>query len=471
MSAVLSPTGQPIGSVYEPGDIRLYSPESSVATALSRAIAAAMAANRPVVIDDDYDLGSTVTIASLSGKLRIKGGGTITYTGSATEYMLLISATNGHDVEFEKGLTFDCGQIAAVGIRCDNASASMAEANIGRFICNARVLNGYMPVGGTVGSSGIVVVGGFSEVILDGSVFRNMSREAAAGVVGSQGSSGALITYSSINAYPRKVTMRGGVIDTITSEDALGSGDDFDYDGIIISGPLASDNGSLRVPMTALVEGVTFKNVRGRCVKSQVDGFSTVRDVTVIRDAVLPYGDATDFDFQRGGFLLDGLTEYIYTSAGASTFGASHAIVGWAPDQLATIGDGSGRARNITVHNHVPHATDTLPNIALVINGDATKRLPGFSLQNVAVIGGRVDRALRCTAASTVSTEFAVFRVEGVEAALTTSLVNFAIAVDTQVKVFVDANVCTDSTLTPDLLELASVDQPDLYEGDNIGFS
>lgn len=442
-------------------------------TALTSAISVAMESGLPLKLVKGTShalVSSSTEIASLSGPLRIIGEGNpeIRCTGSEAAYMLQFTDTNGHDFEIE-GVTFDAQQIVSRIIRLQNPSSSMDE--IGRALfrrCTFK--NAYMNTGQSQGAAGCFVTGGFEDVVFEDCIVRNISRDTGAGTVGSQGSAGLSVTFSSINAYARKIVVRGGVIDTVTNNETTGEEADSDCDGIIAAVPLASQNGNQHVPATFLCEGTRFVNCKGRNIKTQVDGFSIIRDFTVVRDSIAT-NECKEFDIQRGGGIVADGVLYIYeVSGGGSSMGESHAIVRFDSDQTATDGDnndGGIFVRNLVVYNSVPRATDSLPIFAIIDTSDNTKRQLSVDIKNCALIGGRAQRFVQVTGGSSAALNVSI---ENLEADITTSLLRFVNAVDDDAKVYVANCKNIQSANSPVLLELGSSSEPLLSGHSNTGF-
>ncbi len=451
------------------------------ATPFANAIIAADQSGQPLILrggNSYYDIGSAITQATLSNPLKIIGIGSpvLKYSGAATDYVLQITDTNGNDVTFEN-VIIDADQKASTVARVDNPSASMADANIGQVrIKDTLLKNGWLSATTTYAATGLTVSGGFSEVILDNVTIRNIDRATGAGTAGSIGCAGALIIYDDINAYVKKLTVIGGHIDTITNNESTGAGDDVDCDGINYSTPTATENGGFHLPASMVCWGTKFSNCKGRNVKTQLDGFTIIRDFTVVRDLEEAVNNARDFDLTRGGGIIDGGVYYSYeigqTLGGGSTWGSSHAIVGWGPDQLATDtdnADGGLSVRDIKIYGAIPTATDDLPFFCLITNDTATRELLAFNLKDCAIMGGQINRWVKVQNAGTA--QDLNITIEGCEGDTVTSLILFNATVDAETKLVASRNRNTRAAGTPKLLEFASGDsEPYLSGYNNTGY-
>jgi hypothetical protein len=450
-------------------DIRRYDPDSDFDTAFSNAIAVAYTSGLPLRIDEDYNQSAAITVASLSGPLRMIGKGKITYAGSATNYMFRILDTNGNDVEIED-VSFDVDQLASVPVRIDNASSSMADIGIVR-IRNSYLENAYLSTGLTASASALVCTGGFKEIILDNVRALNVDRDTGAGTPTLIGSQAILVVQTSITGYCKKLTVIGGEIGPVTNNETTGTADDVDCDGIVYFVPLSSANSDKKVRSTLHVNGTRFVNCKGRLIKSRA-GFSIAENVTVIRTLEEAINDARDFGFQSGSGVVRNVAYFVEEkSGGGTTWGTSHVIMSPDFDQLATAGgdgDGSFAAENIAIFSSIPAATDRLQTFCLAGTSDATHPLRNVRLSNISFVGGgvfRIFRSINITGDAKTS-----ITIRDVEGDISTSLVNFTQGVDKEVIVKATGNVNTGAG-TPTIFELANNNEPLITGHSNFGFT
>jgi hypothetical protein len=480
-AAEISAGVTPVKMHHPPGYLPRYGSEGDGTTddsaALQAGLAVANQSGLPLLIpytSNYYKFDTALTLASLSNPIKIIGEGQpeLRYEGSNANYAAQVTDTNGNDFEID-GVIINADQNASIALRVSNRSASMADANIGKAIFRNSVFkDSWMAVGNTYASAGILVVGGFSEMVVENVVVRNIDRATGAGVAGTRGSVGIAATFKDINAYVRKLTVIGGEIDTITNNETTGSAADVDADGIIYSTPSARANGGEHLAASMTLWGTRFKDCKGRCVKTQTDGFTIIRDFTIERGLEEAIKNAVDFDLQRGGGIISGGNYYVYEkSGGGTTLGLSHAIIAWKPDQLATQApnaDGGLRVSDITIYSSIPTSVDTLPYFALLGNDDTTRQLTAFSIKDCVIVGGRISRWLKATGQTEQELNITL---EGIEGDTTTSLIQFRAAVGSNVHLVVNKNRNFGTITTPDLIELATSGEPRVSGYDNTGWN
>lgn len=419
-----------------------------------------------------YQIDSAVTLASISNPIRMIGIGSpeIRMGGTTSNYMLQITDTNGHDVSFE-GIHFNANDVSATCVRIDNPSASMADTAIGELRFRDCLLeNTNLQVGNTYSSSGIQAVGGFREILLDNVVIRQIDRANGSGSAGVRGCAGVLVAFDDINGYCRKFTMNGGQVDTVTHQEAA---NDTDVDGLNITMPTATANSGNHLPGTVHVTGVRFKDCKGRALKTQADGMTIVRDVVVERGLEEAIANAVDFDFQRGGGYIDGVLYYANeTSGGATTWGTSHVIANYGPDQLATTApnaDGGFHIRNVIIHNAIATGVDTLPIFLSIVNDDSTRPIGAISMKDCSVIGGRLARWVKLAGSTTDEINLTVDNCVG---DTTTSLIQFSSSTGSSVThVRASGNInLTATATTPVFIELADNVEPMVTGHSNLGW-
>ena len=468
---------------YPPGDLRRYNGigdgVADASTALQAGIDVANQSGLPLLIPytgNYYKFDTAIVLASLSNPLTILGVGgrpELRYEGVDVNVAIQVTDTNGNDFRMED-VVVNADQNASKPVRVDNPSPSMAAANIGRGIVrNCLFKNGWMAVGNSQGASGISFVGGFSEIILDDVDVSNIDRATGAGTSGSQGCTGITISFDDINAYCRKLTVNGGSADTVTNNETTGMGDDLDCDGFVYFVPSATANGGHHLPATLHMSKFRFKDCKGRCLKTQADGYSFVRDCVVDRSLEEAINNAVDFDFQRGPGVVDGITYYANERVGGgTTWGTSHAIFAYRADQLAVTEpnrDGGLSISNVKIYSAIPTGTDTLPYFLLLGNDDTSRELIDIKVLNNSIMGGRINQWIRSTVAW--NSENLSLTVVGNEGDVTSSLIEFTAAVSsTLTRITAHDNRNSRTITTPVLVSLSTGVEPYLSAYDNDGY-
>lgn len=471
----------PTNYSYPTCDIRRYGGIDDGVTdnsaALLNVLKVAYASGLPAIIPQTgsfYAIMTAATIAAMTGNMTVLGQGQpeLRYIGTPTNYLVLIQATAGFDIRWEN-ITFNCNLLASKGMRTNNSSVSMATANIGRvYMRRCRGINGYMSTGLTQGSSAFLFFGGYQSVILEDCEAVNMNRDTGAGTAGSQGCAGFIITANNQNGYCPQLIVRGGVIDTITNKEVTGTGNDVDCDGIIYNLPNPNTNSNNRFPASMVVDGTTFKECKGRDVKSQADGYNIVTNFTSIHSLEQAINNAICYDFQRGaGCVSDGSIFYYPTAGAGKTFGNSQIITQYNAEQQASTADqkdGGFYVRGVTIYNAVPRATATLPNIVSLVNSNTSNSVTGLRIRDVNHIGGRLARFVSATGGTSALIDLVV---EGCSGDITTSLVRFSNSVSPTLTTITASDNSNTGPSTPILIELQDNSNPLLNGYGNQGFA
>lgn len=364
----------------------------------SAAIGAAIdAANGRAIIwpAGTYLLGSVLSKTLTAPQFwRSEGPVTLRYTGAAGGPLITLTL-GSNDFFLDGQFTIDCDLLARVGMRINNSPASMAGA-VNLLVRGLKVIDAYSVTNGT-DAAGIMVGGAFNLVKLVDCGAQNVSRAAGVGVPGVTGSAGISVFQNSASAYPKRVVIEDPTIETITSEEPDGGGNNVDCDGVIVNGPSAASFSGVPPETILLVRGGRFRNCRGRCVKSQmqsndVDGIQIIRDSAAQRAIT----NATEVDFQWGaGKLRNYTVKYEALSGGGNPFGASHAVVNASGNNVATNGEGAFVVENGYIFNEYPLASGDLPYFCL-LSVDAAGLFRSVSVQkNTMLGGGRVGQFVR----------------------------------------------------------------------------
>lgn len=128
-----------------------------------------------------------------------------------------------------------------------------------------EVFDTEMQVGAGVASAGLCVRGGFQLVRLRDCSATNIKMRPGAGVIGSNGITGILVTnhFGVAGAYARRTEIEGGSVSDVYSLDPAYQ---YDMDGIgIFANPVDTSNGL----SSCDIRGTRFKNCWGRALKSQ----------------------------------------------------------------------------------------------------------------------------------------------------------------------------------------------------------
>lgn len=277
------------------------------------AVVAAITSGRPLDWggpERTYRITKTVS-AVLTAQLSWRSAGARILVDSAASIQRAVSIdTNGFGVTIDGPLTVDAARKAFTGWYFWTTSTTRANFTAVRL----GVRNVYRASTAMVGGDGIWISGGYDNVYLERPDIRDIVMAAGAGVAGSQGVAGITVKSQGPGLAPTEISIVHPWVSNVYSEDTTYL---MDQDGIRLF--TEEDNGDLQLFDTHfVVMGGTFKNCRGRSIKSQCE-FGSVTGTKFIRDAtqlaiIGGAGIMPEIDFQVGGGIV-AQTEHRYRSA------------------------------------------------------------------------------------------------------------------------------------------------------------
>jgi hypothetical protein len=316
---------------------------------------------------------------------------TIQYTGAEITNMVLL--TLGYNKLTMKGpFIFDANNDARFALRINNDTPSMSNAT-DVILEDVKAINAYSTdVVGHIGSVGIFIYGGFNKVTLTNCGASNISRDAGVGTPGVSGSVGIGITENGtgITGYPKQVEIINPYIDTVTSLEPDGGGNNVDCDGVAVMAPRADENSGVKLSTFLTVRGGRIRNCRGRSIKSQmednlVDGPVFIRDAAAKRSI----SNGLEVDFQNGnGTLINFKCHYAALSGGGTPFGASFALV---QVTVRNLGVTSGRGEGSVIIKNgdviIDYSAAAMPYFLLPATTDAAARFSSINIESVNITG------------------------------------------------------------------------------------
>jgi polygalacturonase len=294
---------------------------------------------------------------TLTGAIALIGDdATIKCTSSTfLSYQLLLTIAT-YDLQM-KGLTFDANQKARTCFR-GNAQ-SQDSSTLTMKDCTFK--NAYTDT--TTGSTGVYLSGGYNKVLVDNSTFKDITRAAGSGTPGSQGTGGLGISEHYLtNEFPRFISVQNCRFENLTNNETTASANNYDVDGLSIGGGNAS--GANYISSSAIISNNTFRNCKGRCIKSQNDqtvvtNNSFYRNMTTIVSS-------TEVNLQVGSGTVSGnVFHYDEVSSGVSPFtfdgssGAGLTLISFYNGTADTRNNIINCSDNI-VYNNVPITTGYL---------------------------------------------------------------------------------------------------------------
>lgn len=260
------------------------------------AIQAAITAGKAVYWGTStYRITETLTINPATTAVQwVSNGATIFFDPTANKQRVGYFVMAGKNVSINGGLNIDANGKAYSGLVFSNAGAL---ANF--TITNLEIRNCYRAAQVFSGSESLNIRGAFNKVHLENISITNHHMAAGSGTAGVEGVTGIFIAASDTGAsglYPRSVNIINPTINGIYSDDVAYKAD---QDGIKFFAP--NDDSAVLYPWeTSLtVNGGSFKNCRGRAIKSQAE-MTHVTGVKIMRTESF-ISTNPDIDFQVGG--------------------------------------------------------------------------------------------------------------------------------------------------------------------------
>lgn len=254
-----------------------------------------------LVITEDYTLTSPIVktlLANTDYVLQAQGRRTITYAGSATDYLFEFLTVLNTSVTVIGDFIFDGANLVAQAFRVQNDTDNRSRQ--ARFYktegknCQATALLN----GGT--ASGLVVHGNFQKVIFEECLAQNISRTVSAG--NCQGLVAARTTYT---RGPKVVIMRDCGVTSITVPTVL---TDESADGIDVFQNF--EDGAF-----CFINGFRSFNSQGRAIKAQTGHVPTfIQNVNIYRNIQACKGGVSgtkEIDCQFGsGYISNVVVEF-----------------------------------------------------------------------------------------------------------------------------------------------------------------
>jgi hypothetical protein len=317
-----------------------------------------------------------------------EGPVTCTWGGAANGTMISLELA-GFDLTIKGPFIFDANNSANYPIAIDNSSATMAAA-ANLAMTDVKGINSYSTT--ATDNSGIYIEGGYDRVVLERCSASDCSRAAALGSV----TTGIMVKYTDINAYPKQVSIIDVDIDTVTSLDDPPLAD---MDGLAVIGPDATDAPvpGAKQGTVLMTRGGRWTNCQGRSIKSLMES-NIINSPTFIRNSAgkITRASAKEVDFLLGSGSVNNISCFYEPLSDASTpFGSLFAVVGAQTNNYSGE-EGAVLVRGGQVVNDVPSATDLLPRFLWL---SSLAEFHSVSASDITFLGeGRIDVFVRTTA-------------------------------------------------------------------------
>ena len=247
--------------------------------------------------------GTNQISKTLSGNMTLRGDNATIKADPASQVnqMIYVTQANQYNVSIS-GLIFDANLKAQSLIRIDNNTGTAGASTALATIDNCEFRNGLAIVGGVGGSTGtigLLLAGGWKHVSITNTKVINMNRQVGSNTPSSTGTIGIAVTNQS-GLYCESANVSGCLIADILNSETTAGASNQDTDGLSIFGGL-SPTGSTYIPCAYTVTNNTFVNCKGRSVKIQSDQVNISNNV--FRFAIKPCASANTGLASFGGIV------------------------------------------------------------------------------------------------------------------------------------------------------------------------
>ena len=299
--------------------------------------------------------------------------------------MMELVSNNGHNLHID-GLNFDGANKSVYGLICRESAIRQSTATIQ----NCSFVNMFSPwpwvdvtpntvddwppdiapgqrdTFGGVGSfgnfresTGVMLYGAWSNVIVDSCFIKNINRAANAGRFGYFGSCGiTVIAYSYPgNTYiaPRNTVITNCHIENILNNEPPTSSRNVDADGIKVFGTSGYTSETTFKDVQAIIQGNHFVNCKGRDIKIQIEEVIIQNNTSYMNITPIRQGGARINCQITSGIVSNNTFQFDPTTTGASSFvddGGSGGELGQGTVISFYDGELEKRTRTITVENN-----------------------------------------------------------------------------------------------------------------------
>jgi hypothetical protein len=301
------------------------------------AVLSSVSDGRPVYWGDSsltYRVTSAITASPLSLCWKSNGATIFMDPAAHVAHVLRIDVdgvSKGHQVQGI--LNIDANQLANVGFYMTNSGAGTQPRDFPSVLLeDVRVSNIYRATTAFANGDGMLLVGGWNQVVLNRCHAVNNAMAAGADIISVQGVSGITVARdNTLMTSPYQIVIQDCFIDRVYSEDPAV---DYDQDGIRV---FSRYQDFITTPQESsfVIRGGVIRNSRNRSVKSQmqwgvIDGLKIIRTAEA-NTSTTGISRSDDIDFQVGGgkilnleahydsYLANGIARYTTPDETGST--------------------------------------------------------------------------------------------------------------------------------------------------------
>lgn len=278
-----------------------------------------------LIVDADHVETSPVTmicVPRLSYRLTTDGPRTIAYAGPQYHWFFCIYSAGGNRFLIDGSLTLDGRDNCSIPFfaRFENVGGDdRRDFNVdGLVVRNARMKRGVSSIDqsstSAYGATAMHFFGGFDRLTLRRVRAMNVTREAGAGLPGSQGCVGIGVTANLAGSQSaRHISIEDFVVDRVDSDDPPGSRERSDMDGVLVF------QSSEKAGTRPIIQRGTIREAAGRAIKVFAPGGGGVtRNIEIHRSVHGSVQGSNDVAHQHGDGTIEDITFHYSGDAHAS---------------------------------------------------------------------------------------------------------------------------------------------------------
>jgi hypothetical protein len=339
-----------------------------------------------LIVNTDHEERLPITMICVAGSsyhLTSDGPRRIAYAGPHYHWLFCIYSPGLNSFVVDGNLTFDGRNSCSIPFfaRFEPVSGDRRRdfTVAGLTARNARMRPGVSRIDGSrsnaYGATGMLFMGGFDHLHLRDVKAMDVTRDAGAGLLGSQGCVGiGVVAIMSGTQSARHVTIEDFEVARVDSDDRPGTVDRNDMDGVLVFQSPEADGSR------PIIQRGTIREAAGRAVKVYAPGGGgATRDLVIYRSVHGKVNGSNDVAHQHG----DGLIENIIFHYAGNAHSQPTVPIGMSSGTARDSGFpfAEGVIRNVTINDTTGQPKRAIISIFYMVLTDASPRR--YAFQNI----------------------------------------------------------------------------------------